>query len=137
MFNRILAPVDLEHADRLAKAIGVTADLARHYGATVVFAAVTSNTPTAVAHNPQEFRRKLEDFAKEQGRKHGIAAEAKAYTAHDPAIQIDQTLLGAIRETGADLVVIGSHIPNVVDAIWPSHGGRIASHASVSVLVVR
>ena len=43
----------------------------------------------------------------------------------------------AVHETGADLVVMASHIPGIADAIWPSHGGRLASHADVSVFVVR
>jgi nucleotide-binding universal stress UspA family protein len=137
MYHKILAPVDLTHAARLGRAIDTACDLAKHYGAGLTFVGVTAATPTPVAHNPREFESKLADFASEQGRRHGITAGSKAYTAHDPAVQIDDTLLRAVEETGADLVVMASHIPNVVDAIWPSHGGRVASHAAVSVFLVR
>ena len=43
----------------------------------------------------------------------------------------------SVRETGADLVVMASHIPNVTDYIWQSNGGAIATHADVTVMVVR
>ncbi|NBB69091.1 MAG: universal stress protein [Alphaproteobacteria bacterium] len=137
MYRTILAPVDLTHVARLGKAIDTACDLAVHYGTRLVFVGVTATTPTPVAHNPHEFERKLAEFAAEQERRHGIAVESRAYTAHDPAVQIDDTLLQAVEDTGADLVVMASHLPNVVDAIWPSRGGRVASHAPVSVFLVR
>ena len=57
--------------------------------------------------------------------------------AHDPATEVDDALLRAIDETGADLVVMQSHIPGLVDYVWPSNGGKIAGHAKASVMVVR
>ena len=39
--------------------------------------------------------------------------------------------------TGADLVVMQSHVPGLMDYIWPSNGGKVAGHAKCSVLVVR
>jgi nucleotide-binding universal stress UspA family protein len=137
MYKKILAPVDLTHVAQLSKAIETAADLAAHFDAAVTFVGVTATTPTPVAHNPQEYAQKLAAFATEQAEKYGIRADSKGYTAHDPAVQIDQTLLDAIDDVGADLVVMASHIPNIVDAIWPSHGGSIASHAEVSVFLVR
>jgi len=42
-----------------------------------------------------------------------------------------------VEEAGADLVVMASHVPNVTDYIWPSHGGWVAEHSDASVFVVR
>jgi len=137
MYEKILTPIDLAHLDRLTKAVDTAIDLARRYDAPLVFVGVTEAAPSAIAHNPQEYARKLAAYAAEQGRAHGIAAESKAYTAHDPATQIDDTLLKAVAETGADLVVMASHAPTIGDALVPSHGGRLAGHASVSVFLVR
>jgi nucleotide-binding universal stress UspA family protein len=137
MFRKIFCPVDLTHAARLGPAIDVAADLARHYGASVVFAAVSAEAPSEIAHNPDEFRARLDAFAHEQGRKHGIAVEALALFSHDPAIDLDHTLLAHLHDTGADLVVMATHIPKVVDRIWPSNGGVIASRADISVFLVR
>ena len=132
-----MVPVDLEHVERLDKALRTAADLAGHYGATVTYVGVAAGTPGRVAHNPEEFARKLEAFAAEQGGRHGHAARSRAVTSHDPAADLDGKLLEAARDTGADLVVVASHVPGFADAIWPSHGGSLASHAEASVLVVR
>ena len=43
----------------------------------------------------------------------------------------------AVSETGCDLVVMASHVPNVMDHIWPSNGGKLAEHVKCSILVVR
>lgn len=137
MYKTIMVPVDLEHADRLGKALNTAADLAGHYGSTICYVGVTAATPGRVAHNPQEFEDKLADFARAQAGRHGHAATSRALVSHDPAADLDRKLDEAVRETGADLVVMASHIPGVADAIWPSHGGRLASHAEVSVFVVR
>lgn len=137
MYKKILTPIDLAHVDRLGKAVDAAVDLARHYGATLVFVGVTEAAPSPVAHNPQEYARKLAAFAAELGRTRGIAAEAKAYTAHDPAAEIDGVLAKAVEETRADLVVMASHAPTIGDALVPSHGGRLAAHAAVSVFLVR
>ncbi len=133
MYKSIMVPVDLEHADRLEKALRIAADLASHYGSSVTYVSVAAATPGRVAHTPQEFQHKLEAFARSESDKYGHATTARALISNDPATDLDRTLEEAVHETGADLVVIASHIPGIVDAIWPSHGGRLASHSDVSV----
>ncbi|EDM71143.1 UspA domain protein [Roseobacter sp. AzwK-3b] len=137
MFKKIMTPVDLAHQGDLQKALAVTADLAKHYGASVVFVGATSSTPSATAHTPEEYRKKLEAFAKDQSEAHGFEASADMVIAHDPTTDVDDVLLKAVRETGADIVVMQSHMPNILDYVWPSNGGKIAEHAKVSVFVVR
>ena len=46
-------------------------------------------------------------------------------------------LLDAVNETGADLVVMASHVPGVLEHIFSSNAGYVARHAKVSVFVVR
>lgn len=137
MYSQILVPVDLTHIEQLGKALQTAADLARHYGAPVCYVGVTPETPSPVAHNPEEFAGKLDAFAKEQGTKHGIDVSTRSYTSTDPAIDINKTLRQAVEDSGADLVVMASHSPNITDYIWPSHGGWVAEHSSSSVFVVR
>ncbi len=137
MYKQIMVPVDLTHIEHLQKALQTAADLAKHYGSPVTYVGVTPETPSPVAHNPTEYAQKLEAFAQEQASKHGHSASSKAYASTDPAIDINDTLIKAVRETGADLVVMQSHVPNVTDYIWPSHGGSVASHSDVSVFLVR
>ena len=137
MYKKILVPVDLTHADRLEKALQTAADLSKLYRAPVCYVGVTPETPSPVAHNPTEFAQKLEAFGQAQAGKHAITATTKSYSATDPAIDINKTLRKAVEEAGADLVVMASHVPNVTDYIWPSHGGWVAEHSDASVFVVR
>lgn len=137
MYRKIMTPVDLAHLDQLGKALSTTADLAKHYGIPVCYVGVTASTPGAVAHTPEEFAAKLEAFGRQQAAEHGHSVTTKALVSHDPAIDLDKTLLKAVAETGSDLVVMQSHVPNITDYIWPSNGGAIASHSEASVFVVR
>ncbi|MCX2725281.1 universal stress protein [Roseibium salinum] len=137
MFKRILIPIDLGHVDKLEKAISAGVYLAKLDNIPVVFAAVTSAVPGALAHTPEEFRSKLDAFANGQADKHGITASAHAVFAHDPAVELEDALLKAIDETDADLVVMATHVPNLKDYVWPSNGGRVASHSDVSVFLIR
>lgn len=137
MFKKIMTPVDLAHKADLHKALAVTADLAKHYGASVVFVGATSSTPSSTAHTPEEYKAKLTEFAQEQGKANGFEASADVVIAHDPTTDVDDVLLKAVKATGADIVVMQSHMPNILDYVWPSNGGKIAEHAKCSVFVVR
>lgn len=136
-YTHIMLPIDLEHANRMGKVIETARVLAMQFGAKLTFVGVTSELPGASAHNPVEFKEKLSALAQRYGAGLPQGAQSKSYVAHDPAVQIDGILLDAISDVGADLVVMASHIPNVMNAIWPSHGGKVASHADISVFVVR
>jgi nucleotide-binding universal stress UspA family protein len=136
LFSHIMVPVDLGHPDKLETALRTAADLAGHYGARVTYVSVTSSLPGAVARTPQDFADKLARFAARQAEAHGLAEVAShPVTAHDPAVDLDHELQQAVHDIGADLVVMGSHIPRAFD--FGSHGGRIATHTHVSVLLVR
>lgn len=137
MFKKILIPIDLTHTDKLEKAVATGAYLAKQDAIPVVFAAVTSTAPGSVAHTPDEFRAKLDSYAASESSKRGISATGHVVFVNDPAVEVEDGLLKAIRETGADLVVMATHIPNLADHFWPSNGGRVASHADVSVFLVR
>ena len=137
MFSRIVVPVDLAHKEILGKALDIATDLARQYGATLTYVSVTAETPTSVAHNPQEFGQKLAEFARARGEADGLKIDAVPYTATDPTIDVDTTLLRAAEEARADLIVIASHKPGLADYFWGSHGGRLAANAGLSVFVVR
>lgn len=137
MFKRILAPVDLGHLNRLERALAVTADLAKRYGAPVTYVSVTAPTPGPLARNPAEFADRLAAFAAGQAGAHGIEAAPLALTSHDPTADVDDALMAAVRDTGADLVVMASHRPGLAEYFWPSNGGKLAAHAAASVLLVR
>ncbi len=137
MYQTIAVPVDLEHIDRLPKALRTAVDLAKHYGATVHYVGATTETPSPIAHNPSEYQAKLEAFAKSEGEQHGVDTKAKMIVSLDMTIDLDKQLRQAFEDIGADLVVMASHIPGIKDHLFSSNAGWIANHSSISVFIVR
>lgn len=137
MFKRIMVPVDLAHIPALRNALEVAAGVAKQYNIPVTYVGVTSAAPGALAHNPDEFDARLTAFGAEQASANGIAADTRTVISHDPTTDVDDALLHAVKDVGADLVVMASHVPGLADYVWPSNGGKIAAHSDASVFVVR
>jgi nucleotide-binding universal stress UspA family protein len=137
MYTKIMVPVDLAHVERLGKALDTAADLAKRYGVPACYVGVTASTPSQVAHTPQEHDEKLARFGAEQAAKHGIEAETASYTSHDPAVDLGEKLLEAVKDTRSDLIVMASHVPGLPEHLFASNAGAVASHAHVSVFVIR
>jgi nucleotide-binding universal stress UspA family protein len=137
MFNKIMVPVDLAHLAALEKALTVAADLSRHYGAALCYVGVTTSQPSAVARTPEEYELKLRAFAHKHAPDSGYEPSARVYNSHDPSVDLDNILVQAIHDVGADLVVMATHLPAHLDAIMPSTGDKIAKHTEASVFLVR
>lgn len=137
MFKSIMVPVDLAHLDALEKPLTVAADMARHYNAPLCYVGVTTSQPSSVARTPEEYEQKLKAFAQEHAPDNGHQPTARVYNSHDPVTDLDDILLKAIDDVGADLVVMGTHLPHHIDAIMPANGSKVASHSNVSVFLVR
>lgn len=137
MTSKILVPVDLEHTDKLAKALDVAATIARADNAEVCFLGVTGTEPSAVAATPEAFAAKLDEFAADQARSRGLAASSKSVTEHDVPVELARAILAGAKEYGADLIVMASHLPGLQEHVFATHAGYIANHAPISVYVVR
>ena len=137
MYQKIMVPVDLRHTDRMEKALRTAADLAKLYRASVTYVGVTGPEPSELGHNPGEFAARLDGFAKAEAAKGGHSAASHMVISQDPTVEMDKALQDAVTATGADLVVMATHLPNVTDYVWASHGGTLASHAAASVMLVR
>jgi nucleotide-binding universal stress UspA family protein len=137
MYRKIMVPVDLAHIDVIEPALEKVADLARHYDAEVCYVGVTPNAPSSVARTPKEYHEKLEAFAKKRGEVHGQPVSAHTVSSPDPTAELDDLLVEAIDDVGADLVIMPTHPPKGVDIIMSSHGGKVATNTSASVFLVR
>ena len=137
MFKKIMVPVDLEHTGQLEKSITAATGLAKQYGSELCFVGVGTSAPSAVSHNAAEYKEKLAAFAAEQAVEHGVEAGCQAFFSHDLPAEVDDDLLKAVKETGADLVVMASHVPTIINYVWPTNGGKIANYAKTSVFLVR
>ncbi|ATG48957.1 universal stress protein [Celeribacter ethanolicus] len=137
MFKTIVIPVDLGHADRLEKALGVAGDLAAQYDAAVHVVGVAPETPHALGHTPAEYEARLRAFAADLSDRYGRPVTPHPVIATDLRIDLDALLMKASDELGADLVVMASHVPGFAEYIFGSNAGTLASHAKMSVFVVR
>ncbi|WP_172294427.1 universal stress protein [Pseudoruegeria sp. HB172150] len=137
MFQKIMVPVDLAHLQKLAKALDCAAELAKHYGAELCYVGVTGETPGPLGHNPTEYEAKLKAFTEEHSDTSGLTVSHLTIPSHDPTVDVDDALLKAVKDTGADLVVMGTHEPGIIDYIWPGNGAKIAAHSAASVFLVR
>jgi nucleotide-binding universal stress UspA family protein len=137
MYSNIMIPVDLGHTNQMDKALSVAADIAKLYGAQAHIVGVGQTVPSAIARTPQEYAAKLATYAAEQSKALGATFHPHAEISHDPAVELDDVLARAATALGIDLIVMGSHVPGFAEHIFASNAGYLASHAPMSVLVVR
>lgn len=139
MYSKILVPVDLAHIDKLAKALGTSIDIAKHYNAGLHYVTVTNRTPSSAAHSPRELEDALRRFAEEQGKDHGIDTSYSLIESPDTVIELEKRLVKAAEETGADLIVMASHMPGIGDKLHfiRSNAANLVRDTNISVFVVR
>ena len=137
MFTKIMVPVDLGHTNQLGKALRVAADLAKGQGAELHMVGVTMSSPTEIAPNPEAFGAKLTEFATECSSQLGVSFTPRVEISHDISVDLDDVLERAAADIGADLIVMASHVPGFTEHVFASNAGYLASHASMSVFVVR
>jgi nucleotide-binding universal stress UspA family protein len=136
VFTHIMVPVDLAHADRLTRALEAAADLAKSHDARITYVGVTAPQPGQAARSPEDFAEKLAQFAATQAEAMGIAETGThPIISHDPSVELDRALKEAADSLGADLIVMGSHIPRAFDL--KSHGGHLAQMTDRSILLIR
>ncbi|MEM9436862.1 MAG: universal stress protein [Pseudomonadota bacterium] len=138
MTSRILVPVDLEHADKLTKALGLAAKLAQADGAKVIYAGIADAVPTTSRTTVgEQMAQALGVFAAQQAADHGIEVEDHVGLRGDLHLTVGPDVVRVAKETSADLIVMASHVPGLKDHFLSSNAGYVASHAPVSVYVVR
>ena len=137
MYSKILMPLDLEHADKMTKAIATAAELAKAHNSQLTMMSVTGRAPNAVAHDPAEYKRKLVAFVDAQAARYGIAINAVERESVDVAAELPQILGSEAEAHGYDLIVMASHVPGLMDHVFSSNACHIASYSALSVFVVR
>jgi len=137
MFKHIMVPVDLAEKESSSQAILVASDLSDYYDAQMTLVSVSGGLQGKVSHSGEEYARRLALYADEIAAKRGGPVSSQTYNVPDPSVEVDAKLLQAITDLEADLVVMASHQPGWVEYLINSHGGRLASHAPISVFIVR
>lgn len=138
MYSRILVPVDMENTDQLTKALYVAAKTAEANNAVVVYVDVVDAAPTMTAHTEGEkMTERLDAFAAAQAKAYGIETADHVVLRGDLHLNLGKDIVKAAQDGGCDLIVMASHVPGFKDHFLTSHAGYVASHAPMSVYVVR
>jgi nucleotide-binding universal stress UspA family protein len=138
MYQRILVPVDLDHVDKLTKALDLAGETAKRSDAEVVYVDVVDAVPTTTARTEgEQMAERIARFASDEGKRHGIKATDMVVLRSDLHLNVGSDIVRAAEKAECDLIVMASHIPGFKDHFLSSNAGYVASHAPLSVFVVR
>ena len=139
MIKTVLVPIDISEKQAGGAALALARDFAELKGATLVLLNVVEEVPGFVAtHLPAGFHEQA------------VADAAEALEAIAGRNQLGETaeivvrtgtasteILGCASDIGADMIVVASHDPGLVDYLLGSVAARVVRHAHCSVLVAR
>lgn len=141
MYHRILLPVDLSDKHSWRKALPTAVALGTTFKAELHVMTVVPDfgLPMVGQFFPEGYEAKahahvaaqLEDLVAEQVPE-GVAVKRIVATG-----KIYQQILHVAEEIGVDLIVMGSHHPELSDYLLGPNAARVVRHADCSVMVVR
>ena len=140
MFKKILVPIDLSQSDSGEASLVKAVEMADKTGASLVLLNVVADIPNLVADRlPTNYAEEVQESAAkmldELSSKHSLKSGSyEIRTAHGQAYG---EILNAAESSGADLIVIASHRPDISDYLLGSTAAKVVRHANCSVLVVR
>jgi nucleotide-binding universal stress UspA family protein len=138
MYKRILVPVDMDNVDKLTKAIELAAQTAKANGASLIFVDVVDAVPTTTRITEGEkMADRLEEFAANQAKMHGVEITTLVALRGDLHLNVGTDIINAAKDTDCDLIVMASHVPGMKEYFMSSNAGYVASHAPISVYVIR
>jgi nucleotide-binding universal stress UspA family protein len=141
MYRKILVPVDLGDKHSWRKAIPTAVALCEAFDASMVVMTVVPDIamPLIGQYLPHD----LGERVKQQ-----LSGRLNAFVQAQipPGVEIQQQvavgkiyheILNAAAEAGIDLIVMGSHYPDLKDYLLGPNASRVVRHAKASVMVVR
>ena len=137
MYKVILVPVDLRIMRDIEKSIAVAADLGRHYRASVTLLGISGTGPNIVAPGPEEYKKRVAEYALAKSAQYDFAFRYRHMASVDPSAELQHRIQTVADEIGADLVVMASHQPGVLDYLWPANTTSFVAHTPLTVMVVR
>jgi nucleotide-binding universal stress UspA family protein len=141
MYRNILLPVDLADSQSWRKALPTALALCETFGAAlhVVTVVPEFGLPMVAQYFPPDYEARmhqhvadqLKDFVAEQ------VPEGVPVQRIVAAGNVYHQILTAAEKIGADLIVMGSHRPELSDYLLGPNAARVVRHADCSVMVVR
>jgi nucleotide-binding universal stress UspA family protein len=132
--------VDLEHSAHSPRALQATKNIPEANGADVYLLNVVAAAPAIVS---QYLHENYEQLTSGQAGKElaDLAAGLDLGTGKVSCLirfgTVYEEVLAAAEVVEADLIITGSHHPNVADYLLGSNASRVVRHSDCSVLVVR
>ncbi|PLX39495.1 MAG: universal stress protein UspA [Hyphomicrobiales bacterium] len=141
MYKNILVSIDLNHESSWTKALPVAASMAKSMGASLHAVTVVPDFGMSIVGNyfPKDFEKqalvdaaeKLKSFVASHVDK---SVPVKVHVGHGT---IYEEIIHVADKTNCDLIVVGSHRPELQDYLLGPNAARVVRHAKQSVLVVR
>ena len=141
MYEKVLVPVDLGDKHSWRKAIPTAVAFCEAFDASLIVMTVvpTVGMPVVGQYLPQDFEASVT---------RQVTAQLKAFVHAQipPGIEtqhmvrlgkIYQEIIHVAAEHDADLIVMGSHHPELKDYLLGPNAARVTRHARTSVMVVR
>lgn len=141
MFKTILLPLDLPNLGTQAKAVQAAVAQAQSSGATLVVMSVVPDFGSSLvgSYFPADYEEQAIKEANER-----LHAFTKAEIPEGISLRhvighgsIYREILRTAEELQCDLIVMGSHRPDLQDYLLGPNAARVVRHADCSVLVVR
>jgi nucleotide-binding universal stress UspA family protein len=139
MFKTILVPVDLGEVEAAKPAIDKAVELAGGSGSLRLIYVRAIVPVTYMEFMPPAFdeQQQGQADAKLAEVAAGVALPAERVSAVVRLGSVYAEVLDEAEQTGADLIVVGSHRPTMATYLLGSNASTIVRHARCSVLVVR
>ena len=141
MYNDILLTVDLNEEASWKKALPTAVGLSTFTGATLHVVTIVPDFGMAMVGSffPDDFEKKARTEVEEK-----LAVFCAEHVPSEIKVElivrngtVYEEILRFAGETGCDLIVIGSHRPELSDFLLGPNAARVVRHANCSVLVVR
>lgn len=141
MFKHILLAVDLGHPEASEKSVPTAVEYAEQFGSTLHVMTVVPDFGMSIVGSffSKDHEKKMMDEANKQlhdyVKKHvPESVQVQHIIGHGTAYE---EILRVSEEINCDLIVLGSHRPNMKDYLLGPNAARVVRHADCSVLVIR
>lgn len=141
MYKNILLPIDLNDKHSWRKALPVAIRLCETFQAQLHLVTVLPEIaqPIVAQYFPEGFEEKVRNHTREALKSFADTQVPDAIECHSVVAEgrIYKMILEVARKVGADLIVMGSHTPEISDFLLGPNAAKVVRHATISVMVVR
>lgn len=144
MYQNIMLPVDLNDETSWSVSLPVAVEFCKKFNAKLHVVTVVPGMAVPVGgyyegYVPTDWLEKAIEGAKDALTKF-VGEQVPAEINADPIVRdgvIYDQILATAEENNCDLILMGSHHPELKDYLLGSNAGRVVRHADCSVMVVR